>query len=168
MPIKINQRGEATVPEDSVREVDTSFPAEVAGEQEHAMLEVALTPTSIALCGLDDSLGGLFVAALQIVGHPYLPSGPPQQACLDKVMREDVTTKRFSARQFGQVTIFHEGTEPDNGVVAPEVSSALLPESQPFHKNRAVETVRELLHATEERLPIYQNWRSLDERNAGI
>jgi hypothetical protein len=111
---------------------------ESAGEDEPGMLQIPLTPTSVAFGIVYQCRRQLLVAAIQIIGEPHLPAGAAQQGGLDEIMTQDLPAERLAPRQLGQSAMGRECLDPNNGVVTPVVARVALPVAQAGHEDAAV------------------------------
>src|SRR4051812_41823717 len=122
---------------------------ESAGGEQPCVLHVALTPSAIAFCGIDQSGRPPLVAPLDIRGEPDAPSGPPHQSRLNEIMRKDASTKRLAPRKIRQSTVLDEWLHPNHRIVAPIIAFLLLPVIEPGKKKRAIKPAAERLHPGE-------------------
>ena len=140
---------EHAVDEQRAMDAEESF-----GEEQAEMLQIALTPTPIALHFFQQRRRHLLVTAAQVVRQPERPTGAAHQRRFHEVVAEDLAAERRLAGQLGQSTLFHEGRDAEDRVVTPVLPVAELPEVQAGGEHRPVDAAGELLHAGEERAPI--------------
>ncbi len=128
--------------------------------------QVAVTPAAVALQLVQQVRRQLLIGARQIVRDPDAPAGAAHQRGFDKVVRQNRTGERPFARQRRQRAVLNKRLHADNGVVAPVVRFAQLPEVQTGGKQRPVNAGGELLTTRIERIHARRLRRRLD--NAGV
>ena len=132
------------------------------------MLQVSLTPATVADGEVDQGGWARLVRAVQIVGDPHAPAGATEQGSLDEIVAQDGTAEGRATGQLRQPARFHERARADEGVVSPEVSLASRPPGQPRSQNRSVDPCGELLQARDQRRSFVQARHGLDQPGVGI
>jgi len=137
-----------------------------AREHQPRVHQVAVAPAAVALQLVQQVRRRFLVAAGQVVGDPHAIAGAAHQRGFHEVVRQDVAGKRAAAGQRRQRAVLHERLQPDDGVVAPVMRFAKLPEMQAGREQRPVDLVGELLRACMQRVAAGGLWCSLDD--AGV
>ena len=83
-------------------------------------------------------------------------------------MAQNLAAEGRRSRQSRQGAILREGAQPQDGIVAPVVALAELPESQAVRQHRAVESNRKLQQACEQRLAAGQQRQCLDDADIRV
>src|SRR4051812_18840606 len=122
----------------------TADRVQVFGIDNTQMLDIALHPTAVALGVIDNISGHFFIAAFQIGEQEYIPASAAQHGGFNKVMAEDIATKRRFARQCWQPAMVDKRAHANDGVMAPIISGIALPEGETGSEHGAVKYCREL------------------------
>ena len=108
------------------------------GQNQAAVLKVALAPTPVADKFIHQRGGAFLVRAAQFISQPYPVPRPAHERRLHKVVAEYFTAQRALAGQAGQLAMLHKGLDPDDGVMAPVLGVAQLPVVQPRREDGTV------------------------------
>src|SRR5579863_7161201 len=98
--------------------------------QKPRMLQIPLTPAAVARGVSDQRWRKLFVTSAQLAGQINSPSGAAHERGFDKIVAQDRTAQRLPPRQLRQMAMFDERLDADDGIMAPIIGCASLPEVQ--------------------------------------
>ncbi len=118
------------------------------------MLKIALAPAPVAHGEVDQARRNFLVGALQLGRHAHPPARAAQQRGFDEIVAEDLPAEGRLAGQMRQPGAFQKARHADDGVVAPEIADAAMPESQARRHHRPVDAAGELLHPGEQRVAV--------------
>ena len=123
---------------------------DAAAEDQAQVLKVALAPAAVALEFVQQVRRHLFVAAFEVVSQPDRVPGAAHQRGFHEVVGQDVAAQGRFAGQARQAAVTHEGFDPDDGVVPPELGVPQEPVVQSRRIHGPVGPVGELLGAGDE------------------
>src|SRR6185312_10538860 len=121
-------------------------PMETLGEDDLAMLQIALAPAAVAACQVVERGWRFLIGPAKRGKHVNRPAGAADERRLDEIVAQDVSAEGFFAAEFGETGGFGESARADDGVMAPVVAIAAVPGSQARRDNGAVDAPSELLH----------------------
>src|SRR5262249_3825828 len=154
--------------EDAGQEERAMRAEEALREEKPQMLQVALTPASVALHLLEQRRRHFLPAAAEVVRQPDAPAGASHERRLDEIVAEDLATERLPSPEPRQAAVRHEGRDADDRVVSPVLSVAELPPVQPGGEHRPVDMTRELLDAREQRAAVHRHGGGLDHADMRV
>ncbi len=117
--------------------------------QHSQVLQIALTPSAVARCKIEERRRTFLETAAQFRCHVDRPSGAPHESCFNEVMAENMAAERLAPGKFGQAGMFCKGAHADDGVVSPVIAFRAVPPSDSGGDYRAIKPASELLHPCE-------------------
>ncbi len=111
------------------------------------MLQIALCPAPVARGHIEQRRRALLERAGQPWDHVDAPAAAPDQRCFDEIMAHDMAAEGLGTAQIRQAATIGKCARPDDGVMAPVVSVAAMPERQPTRNHGAIDAAGELLEA---------------------
>src|SRR5207245_6256449 len=109
------------------------------------ILQLSLSLSPIARSEIQKILLSFFEASSQGVHHSDRPSFAPHQRRFDKIVAENMTSKRLAARQLRQARVLRECAHANDGVVPPIVAFGAVPPRNACGYQRPVQPSRKLL-----------------------
>src|SRR4051812_49140614 len=96
-------------------------PVQAARRQERQMLQIALTPTSVARGKIQQRWRAFLVAAAQRRRHMDRQTATAHERSFNEIMAEDVPAERLAAAQFRKGGVLGKSSDTDDGVMSPVV-----------------------------------------------
>ena len=98
----------------------------------------------------------------------HFVAGPAHESGFDEIVAHRPPPGRAPSRQLGERAVLHERRQPDDRVVAPEVTLLLLPEVSPGGEDRTVKRHGELLQPAPNRAAVDRLRNGLENPDAMI
>ena len=143
-----------------------AHPVQPLGSQYAGALQIALAPAA-SRRAKSRRTRTFFLGAFQLRRHADAPAGPAQQGCFDEIVTKDGAAERRFASQIGKPSTFHEGANPDDCVMPPEIAVAAMPEGQARGVNRSVEPAGRLPQPGKQGVTVDEDRHALDQAGIG-
>src|SRR5712664_1678685 len=115
------------------------YPMQPARREHGQMLKVALAPSPVAGCEIQQRWRAFFEAAAQSRHHSDGPSRSPHQRRFYKIVAENMPTKRFATLEVREACVLRKCAHANDRVVPPIVAFGAMPPRNACSDQRAVQ-----------------------------